>query len=138
MAFHTQDGVYCVADIMFNASTESVVRGYMQADDSGTKVGVREGRMIFATADGAKSVKADEYIVLAMSDVKKKAVVPVADRGAAVVTPAAEPVSGTILGMSTGAVIATGVVATAIVVGVGVTVGDSNGDGGGSTVSTSQ
>ncbi len=73
VAFHTPEGVYSVADVMFNASSEPVVRGYMQVDDKGARVGVREGRMIFATADGAKSVKADDQIILAMSDVEKKA-----------------------------------------------------------------
>ncbi len=71
--FHTPEGAYSVADVIFNASSEPVVRGYMQVDDSGARVAVREGRMIFATADGAKSVKADEQIILAMSDVEKKA-----------------------------------------------------------------
>jgi len=71
--FHTPEGAYSVADVIFNASSDPVVRGYMQVDDSGARVAVREGRMIFATADGAKSVKAGEQIVLAMSDVEKKA-----------------------------------------------------------------
>ncbi len=71
--FHTPEGAYSVADVIFNASSDPVVRGYMQVDDSGARVAVREGRMIFATADGAKSVKADEQIILAMSDVEKKA-----------------------------------------------------------------
>ena len=73
MVFHTPEGAYSVADVMFNTSSEPVVRGYMQVDDKGARVGVREGRMIFATADGAKSVKADQQIILAMSDVEKKA-----------------------------------------------------------------
>ncbi|MCD6269896.1 MAG: hypothetical protein J7J71_07160 [Deltaproteobacteria bacterium] len=71
--FHTPEGAYSVADVIFNASSDPVVRGYMQVDDSGARVAVREGRMIFATADGAKSVKAGEQIILAMSDVEKKA-----------------------------------------------------------------
>ena len=72
MVFFTPDGAYSVADVMFNASTEPVVRGYMQVNDEGARVGVREGRMIFNTADGIKTVKPDQQIILAMADVDKK------------------------------------------------------------------
>ena len=135
LAFHTPEGVYSVADVMFNSSTNSVVRGYMQVDDSGTRVGVREGRMIFATADGAKAVKADEQIILAMADVKEKedskkagAVIPAATVGgtAAVVTGAT---------IFTPAVIAAGVVVTAAAVGIGASASSSG--GGGSTLAPS-
>ena len=144
LTFHTPEGAYSVADVMFNTSTDSVVRGYMLVDDSGTKVGIREGRMIFATADGAKSVKADEYIILAMSDVKKKeedkkkagVIIPAAD-GAAATTTGGAAATGTFLGMSTGTAIAAGVVVTAAAVGIGVAASNSGG-GSSSVVSPAQ
>ena len=142
IAFHTPEGVYSVADVMFNASTDSVVRGYMLVDDSGSKVGVREGRMIFATSGGAKSVKANEHIILAMSDVKKKeedkkkagAIVPAATAES---TTSAAPATGTFLGMSTGTAVAAGVVVTAAAVGFGVSAANSSSSSS-STVSGSQ
>jgi hypothetical protein len=73
IAFNTPDGVYSIADVIFNASSSSAVRGYMNVDEGGARVGVREGRMIFATDTGPKTVKADQQIILAMSDVEKPA-----------------------------------------------------------------
>ena len=73
IVFHTPEGAYSVADVVFSASSDPVVRGYMQVDEKGARVAVREGRMIFATAEGAKAVKADEQIILALSDVEKQA-----------------------------------------------------------------
>ena len=73
IVFHTPEGAYSVADVVFSTSSDPVVRGYMQVDKTGARVAVREGRMIFATADGTKTVKADEQIILAMSDVEKQA-----------------------------------------------------------------
>ena len=136
IAFHTPAGAYSVADVMFNASNDSVVRGYMLVDDSGSKVGVREGRMIFATDEGAKAVKANEHIILAMSDVKKKekdkkkaaAIIPAAGGGAVA--------TGTILG--TGTVIAAGVVVTAAAVGFSASAASGGGGGGGAVVSPAQ
>jgi len=146
IAFHTPEGAYSVADVMFNASNDPVVRGYMLVDNSGTKVGVREGRMIFATDTGVKAVKANEHIILAMSDVKKKEAAAISQgvgkKKAAAIIPAAGgssavAPSGTILGMSTGYAIATGVVVTAAAVGIGVAANNSGG-GGGTVVSPAQ
>jgi hypothetical protein len=119
--FYTPEGAYSVADMMFNASTSPVVRGYMEADASGTRVGVREGGMIFNTAEGPKTVKADEYIVLAMADVDKKG-------GGAPVGQAAPQKSffSTPAGQTTVAVLAVGTV-----VGLGLAVSNNNGGGGG-------
>ncbi len=135
IAFHTPEGVYSVADVMFNASTDSVVRGYMLVDDSGSKVGVREGRMIFATAGGAKSVKANEHIILAMSDVKKKkevmkkaaAIIPAAEGSATATTAGGAESGGTFLGMTKSTAIAAGTVVTAAAVGFSISASNSSG-----------
>lgn len=70
IAFHTPDGVYSVAEIMFNAASNPVVRGNVRVTEEGvTEIEVKEGRMVFATADGMKSVGANEKIILAMAEV---------------------------------------------------------------------
>ena len=69
IAFHTPDGSYSLAEPIFNASSGSTVRGFVIVDDRGTQVGIREGRMIFTTADGTKTVNANQGIILAMADV---------------------------------------------------------------------
>ena len=70
VAFYTPSGQYTVADIMFNAGTNNPVRGYMQvAGDGAAEVGVQEGRMVFSTAEGAKTVDSNNRILLAMADV---------------------------------------------------------------------
>ncbi|MCI5135967.1 MAG: hypothetical protein D3920_13060 [Candidatus Electrothrix sp. AW2] len=68
MGFYLPDGQYTVADVVFNANTNSPVRGYITVDDSGeAKIGVDEGRMVFNTAEGAKIVDSNNYILLAQS-----------------------------------------------------------------------
>jgi hypothetical protein len=69
MGFYTSDGQYTIADVVFNASTRTPVRGYMQVADGGTKIGVYEGRMVFDTVEGAKTVDSNNYIVLAQADI---------------------------------------------------------------------
>lgn len=70
IAFHTPDGVYSVAEIMFNAASNPVVRGNVRVTSEGvTEIEVKEGRMVFATADGMKSVGANEKIILAIAEV---------------------------------------------------------------------
>ena len=65
VAFYTADGQYTVGDPMFNASTANAVRGYMQiADDGRARVGLHQGRMVFSTGEGAKTVNSNEYILL--------------------------------------------------------------------------
>jgi hypothetical protein len=67
IAFHTPEGVYSVAEIVFNAASNPVVRGSVRVTKEGkTEIEVKEGRMIFATADGMKAVGANEKIVLAV------------------------------------------------------------------------
>ena len=47
-----------------------VVRGYARVKaDGATEIGVEEGRLVFATADGMKTVDANQKIVLAVSEV---------------------------------------------------------------------
>ncbi|MCK5915733.1 MAG: hypothetical protein KAG92_06310, partial [Deltaproteobacteria bacterium] len=114
LAFHTPEGIYSVADVIFNASTDPVVRGYMQVDDTGTRVGVREGRMVFATADGAKSVKANQHIILAMAEVKKDEKKK-SKKAAAYIPPAGS--GATSMGMTKGLAFASGVVVAGITTG---------------------
>ena len=69
VAFYTPDGQFTVADIMFNASTNTPVRGYMQvADDGAVEIGVFEGRMVFSTAEGAKTVDSNNRLLLGMAN----------------------------------------------------------------------
>lgn len=70
IAFHTPEGVYSVAEIIFNAASDSVVRGNVRVNEVGkTEVSVTEGKLVFATSEGMKAVNADERIVLAISEV---------------------------------------------------------------------
>ncbi len=70
MGFYTADGQYTNADIIFNASTSTPVRGYMHVkSDGSTKIGVYEGRMVFDTVEGAKTVDSNNYILLAQAGV---------------------------------------------------------------------
>ena len=66
IAFYTPQGSYTVAEVVFNASGPSVVKGSVTVDEDGsTEIAVTEGRMVFATADGMKAVDANQKIVLA-------------------------------------------------------------------------
>lgn len=68
IAFHTPQGVYSVAEIIFNAASDPVVKGSVTVTKDGkTEVSVTEGRLVFATADGMKTVNANEKIVLAIA-----------------------------------------------------------------------
>jgi hypothetical protein len=68
IAFHTPEGVYSVAEIIFNAASDPVVRGTVTVTKDGkTEVSVKEGKLVFATADGMKTVNANEKIVLAQA-----------------------------------------------------------------------
>jgi len=111
IAFFTPDGAYSEAEVIFNASTDSVVRGYMEVTDKGTELGVREGKMVFNTADGVKMVDPSNKILLAMAEVPAAAGTGAAGGAAAA--------GSTIGGIATGAIVAgVGVVgvATAVVV----------------------
>jgi hypothetical protein len=70
VAFHTPQGTYTTAEVIFNAAANPVVRGYARVNaDGATEIGVEEGRLVFATADGMKTVDANQKIVLAVSEV---------------------------------------------------------------------
>jgi len=73
IAFYTPQGTYTVAEVVFNASGPSVVKGTVSVGEDGdTEISVIEGRMVFATADGMKAVDANQKIVLAQSDEQLK------------------------------------------------------------------
>ncbi len=73
IAFHTPEGVYSVAEMIFNAASNPAVRGTVMVNTEGkTEISLKEGRMSFATADGVKTVGSNEKIVLAMAEVKEK------------------------------------------------------------------
>ena len=68
IAFYTPQGTYTVAEVVFNASGTPVVKGQVVVDKDGkTEIIVTEGRMVFATADGMKTVDANKKIVLAQA-----------------------------------------------------------------------
>ncbi|TKB09906.1 hypothetical protein [Desulforhopalus sp. IMCC35007] len=68
IAFYTPQGTYTVAEVVFNASNNSVVKGSVTvAADGQTEISVTEGKMVFATADGMKTVDANNKIVLAVA-----------------------------------------------------------------------
>ncbi len=70
IAFHTPEGTYTVADVIFDAGSSSVVKGSVQITEAGkTEIYVTEGRLVFATGDGMKPVDADHKIVLAIGTV---------------------------------------------------------------------
>ena len=69
MGFYTADSQYTSADVIYNASTASPVRGYMQVTPEGsTKIGIYEGQLVFDTAEGAKTIDSNNYILLAQAD----------------------------------------------------------------------
>ncbi|MBM9612678.1 hypothetical protein JWJ90_00090 [Desulfobulbus rhabdoformis] len=69
IAFHTPQGTYTSAEVIFNAASNPVVKGYAKVNaDGSTEIGVEEGRLVFATAEGMKTVDANQKIVLAVSE----------------------------------------------------------------------
>ncbi len=68
IAFYTPHGTYTVAEVVFNADSAPVVKGSVSVDSNGqTEITVTEGRLVFATADGMKTVDANHRIVLAVA-----------------------------------------------------------------------
>jgi len=109
MGFYTADRQYASADVIYNASTASPVRGYMQVTSEGsTKIGVYDGRLVFNTVEGAKIVDSNNYIVLAQSGL-----------GSGGVT-AAETVAATETAVTTGGGIFAGIGTPALVTGTAV------------------
>lgn len=134
IGFYLPDGQYTVADAVFNANTSSPVRGYVNVDENGqTAIGVYEGRMVFNTAEGAKIVDSNDYILLAQVGVGTGA--GGAAAGAAAGTAGAGAAGGVAgaIGAVTAAVGTTGlvvggVVVTGAVVAGGVAVADAIND----------
>ena len=114
IAFHTPQGTYTVAEVVFNASSGSVVKGSVVVGaDGATEISVTEGKMVFATADGIKTVDANNKIVLAVAPAVSGAAAGGAAAGG--------------LGL-TGALVAGGVVTAAVVTGVVVVNNDDDDD----------
>lgn len=68
ISFYTPQGTYTVAEVIFNAGSESAVKGTVEVDSKGkAEITVTEGRMVFATAEGMKNVDANNKIVLAVA-----------------------------------------------------------------------
>ncbi len=112
IAFHTPEGVYSVADVVFNAASNPVVRGSVTVNADGkTEVSVTEGRLTFATADGMKTVGANEKIVLAVAEV-----------GGAGAAAGAGGAGAGIAGISTGVLVAGGAIAAGVVATTAVVV----------------
>jgi len=66
IAFYTPQDTYTVAEVVFNASSTPAVKGRVVVDSDGnTDISVTEGRMVFATSEGMKTVDANHKIVLA-------------------------------------------------------------------------
>lgn len=108
ISFYTPQGTYTVAEVVFNAGNQSAVKGTVEVDSTGkTEITVTEGRMVFATAEGMKTVDANNKIVLA-------------------VAPAAA--GGGLFGLGTGATIAAGVGIVAAGVTTAVVVDNNNDD----------
>lgn len=109
ISFYTPQGTYTVAEVIFNAGNKSVVKGTVEVDGTGkTEITVTEGRMVFATAEGMKTVDANNKIVLA-----------VAPGGAG---------GGGLFGLGTGATLAAGAGIVAAGVTTAVIVDNNNDD----------
>ncbi len=68
ISFYTPQGTYTVAEVVFNAGSQSAVKGTVEVAANGkTEITVTEGRMVFATAEGMKTVDANNKIVLAVA-----------------------------------------------------------------------
>ena len=114
VAFYTPDGQNTVADVMFNASTNTPVRGYMQVNENGlAEVGVMEGRLIFNSVDGPKMVDSNNRILLSLADVAAGTTVGATATGSGTTTAAAGVAAAGAAGTAatTGMIVAGGVVA---------------------------
>ncbi len=57
MAFYTPDGRYVMSEgFIAPASSTSSVEGYMGVDDTAAEIGVRQGSMVLATAEGFQTI----------------------------------------------------------------------------------
>lgn len=68
ISFYTPQGTYTVAEVVFNAGSQAVAKGSVVVDSDGnTEIAVTEGRLVFATSEGLKTVDANNKIVLAVA-----------------------------------------------------------------------
>jgi hypothetical protein len=131
ISFFTPQGTYTLAEAIFNAGSQSAVKGSVIVDSDGkTEIAVTEGRLVFTTSDGLKTVDANNKIVLAMlppvpAEDGGEAETEVAETGAA---DTGELSTGTIVAIAGGAV---------AVGGIAILAGGGGGGGGGSSSSDS-
>ncbi|MCL7488979.1 MAG: hypothetical protein M8357_12495 [Desulfobulbaceae bacterium] len=65
-SFFTADGYYITSEGFISpASTNNSVKGYMQATDRGTEIGMDQGTMVIQTDEGIREVKSGQAILLA-------------------------------------------------------------------------
>lgn len=70
--FVTPDGLYTLAEAVFNVNGVSVVKGTIQINQKGeTEITVHEGRLVFNTSEGIKTVDPNNKIVLAVAPRKQ-------------------------------------------------------------------
>ena len=106
ISFHTPQGSYTIAEVIFNADSNSAVKGSVVVTEDGkTEISVTEGRLVFATAEGMKAVDANQKIILAVA--------PGAAAGAGAGA-AAGAGAGTALLFSGGMLVAYGTLAAAV------------------------
>ena len=106
IAFHTPQGTYTTAEVIFNASANSVVRGYAKVNaDGATEIGVQEGRLVFATAEGMKTIDANQKIILAVSEIPAPATAGGNAGGASLL-----PSTGGMVAIGTGVLVAGGTI----------------------------
>jgi len=122
MGFYTADKQYVSADVVYNVSSvssSSPVRGYMELTPAGdTKIGVTEGRLVFNSVEGAKTIDSNNYILLAQADVGGGAAAgtgaTATGGGAAAGTGAAAAGGGMFAGVGTAGLVAGGVAAAGV------------------------
>ncbi len=68
ITFITPDGAYSVADAIFDAASQAIVKGSVFIDANGaTQITVSEGKLVFATANGMQAISAGDKIILAVN-----------------------------------------------------------------------
>lgn len=129
ITFITPDGAYSVADAVFDAASQPAVKGSVFVNAQGkTEIAVTEGRLVFATADGMKTISAGNAIVLAVNtSAAGAAAVGTGTTTGAAAGGAAAATGATIAGISV-TTLAVGAVATAAVVGVAIAASDDDDD----------
>ena len=120
IAFFTPDGGYTVGNGIVKAASDSSLRGFMQVVNGKTEVGLYDGSMVFATAEGTRTVNANEKIILAMAEIP--------ENGGAVPEPAGKQDSHSFWSENKVPLIATGVIVTGTAIGLSVAFSGSSDD----------